>query len=349
VTIHDTYFGRAFSVFESVFSARRLTVYLTWDLKNLPSYGDNVVAVVLGDEWCRVPAYLDRVLVAFKCYGSTPNLPPSVLLPTSYLQVLVALQHARIHFHRLPGVVQSLQNKMRLMLKGRDNNAAYPIPLGYANQVELPIVPIEERTVDVFFAGSLSHNHHPRWSPLHWLRSPKHVARARAIEEASALQSLAPELNVDLRVTSDFAPHAVMFGKEDSDVLSAEQYSSKMMDARICLAPRGTSPETFRYFEALRSGCVVISDVLPQHWYYDGSPAIELQDWAQLPSVVLPLLDDKRALVKLHRASLDWWSEKCSELALGHYMADMVNRHLRDSTTDRFFSPLSSLLHQKAP
>ena len=39
-------------------ASRPLTVYLTFDPESLPSYGDDVVAVLIGDEWARVPAYL---------------------------------------------------------------------------------------------------------------------------------------------------------------------------------------------------------------------------------------------------------------------------------------------------
>lgn len=344
VTIHDMYFGRVFCAFESLLQAESLTVYLTWDLSTLPSYGDNVIAVVLGDEWCRVPAYAGDVLAVFKCYGSRSRLPRSALLPTSYLRTLVALQHVRTHIHRLPDVARSVWRKMSSVLT-RDSKdfKVYPIPLGYANQIELPVVPIEKRTVDIFFAGSLSHNQHSRWSPLHWLCSPKHVAREQAVKQAAALQSLVPGIDVDLRLSSEFAPHAVMFGKEEADILDADQCSAKMMNSRICLAPRGTSPETFRYFEGLRAGCIVVTDVLPKHWYYDGSPAIEIHDWSKLPSVVLPLLRDYDAMNKLHRMSLNWWTERCSELALARYMAGVISRK-RPGLTTYNFSPMPDLV-----
>ena len=49
------------------------------------------------------------------------------------------------------------------------------------------------------------------------------------------------------------------------------------MDARVCLAPRGASVETFRVLEGLRAGCVVVGERLPGHWFYDGAPVIQLR------------------------------------------------------------------------
>ncbi len=325
ITIHDAYFGGVFRTLESLLDLSGLTVYLTWDLESLPTYGTDVVAVVLGDEWCRIPAYQDDVLAVFKCYGTRPNLPTSAVLPPTYLRLLTTLQQGRLHAYRLPGLLRQAGRRMRNWLRGETtSNTVYPIPLGYANQTDLPVRPLSERSVDLFFAGSLSHNRHPVWSPLHWLRSPKHVAREQMVAQATRLQDHHPEINVQLNVTSDFAPHALMYGRQDAEVLDADQYSALMMDSQICLAPRGTSPETFRFFEGLRAGCIVVTDVLPRHWFYEGSPALEIGDWRNLEDLVLPLLRSPDRLAALHEESLLWWRERCSETALAAYMADVL-------------------------
>jgi hypothetical protein len=89
-----------------------------------------------------------------------------------------------------------------------------------------------------------------------------------------------------------------------------------MAETKICLAPRGSSVETYRFFEALRQGCVVICDRLPPHWFYDGCPAIQIDDWRDLEAQVAKLLADPQRLFFLHRESLAWWEAKCSEHAL---------------------------------
>src|SRR5215211_7823910 len=125
-----------------------LDVFLTWDVQRLPAYGPKVVAVVLGDEAARVPRYRDRVRAVFKCYGARPSARlrprgwwdrPS---PAELLEWLVDWSRW------LPSGVRSLRSATPLAV----------IPLGTYNQLDLPVVPMEERGTDVFFAGSVDHD-----------------------------------------------------------------------------------------------------------------------------------------------------------------------------------------------
>jgi hypothetical protein len=98
-----------------------------------------------------------------------------------------------------------------------------------------------------------------------------------------------------------------------------------MMSSRICLAPRGTSVETFRLFEGLRCGCVVACDPLPRRWFYTGGPFVEVTRWSELERALAPLLDDPAALARAQAASLAWWNERCSEAAVGRFLAERLN------------------------
>lgn len=69
-------------------------------------------------------------------------------------------------------------------------------------------------------------------------------------------------------------------------------------------------------FEALRCGCVVICNRLPDHWFYAGSPAIQIDDWRDLEATVRPLIADPQHLFALHSQSLAWWKSRCSEHAV---------------------------------
>jgi len=132
---------------------------------------------------------------------------------------------------------------------------------------------------------------------------------------------------IKLSTTSEFAWNAVFYGKKNTEgLLDAETYSAHMMNTKICLVPRGTSPETFRFFEALRYGCIPVTEVLPSRWFYDGAPALIVDDWSELGDLVTDLLTTPERLEELHADALDWWHRVCSEAAVGRYVADILNR-----------------------
>ena len=55
----------------------KLIIYISLNLNSgineLPSYGSNVISIVVGDEWYRVPKYHGRVKAIFKCQGFGPT------------------------------------------------------------------------------------------------------------------------------------------------------------------------------------------------------------------------------------------------------------------------------------
>jgi hypothetical protein len=186
------------------------------------------------------------------------------------------------------------------------------LPLGYARQTDLPGKPFESRRYLVGFLGSLENREYSRFSPKRLLASPKIVARSRMAQAIQKLAAWAPE-SVFYGTTSSFT-ESTMTG-------AGERYTEIMADTKIALAPRGSSIHTSRFFEAMRQGCVVICDRLPPHWFYAGSPAIQIDDWSNLEAEVKALAADPERLMDLHRRSLAWWDEKLSERAVAQVIA----------------------------
>ena len=186
------------------------------------------------------------------------------------------------------------------------------VPLGYARQTDLPGRPFESRRYPVGFLGSIENREYSKFSPKRLVASPKVIARSRM---AASLETMAAA-----------APGAVFYGTtasftESTMTGAGDRYSEIMADTKIALSPRGSSVETYRFFEAMRQGCVVICDRLPPHWFYAGSPAIQIDDWGDLDGVVSALLADPERLEGLHRKSLAWWNEKLSERAVAQLIA----------------------------
>ena len=189
----------------------------------------------------------------------------------------------------------------------------YDLPLGYFRQLALPFVPIAERHFDVYFAGSIQ-NKGAAARPLNRF-TPKFISRANMLDRLRRISTRRPSLAIATALTRGFSQTT------DDEVT---QYSQTMMATKICLVPRGTSLETYRYFEGLRAGCVVVTEALPHRRYYDGSPAIRVRSWSELDELVPLLLADPARLEQLSRASRTWWAEHCSEEVVGSYLAARV-------------------------
>jgi len=332
------YFQRIFERMEAELGAAGLTCYLTRNVSELPSYGPDVVAVLLGDEWCRAPLYADRIRAVFKCYGNSPAFGVYLSDGVSWLDCMTVIQHFRILLKRTPGLLRL----WRARLKGMDlEKRMFEIPLGYYRQAELPVKPMKERACDVFFAGSIVDNRttYPVWSIRHWLETPKNISRRLMVEELTGIRQR-NQCSIVLKLTGGF-PHE----NKDTAEAAADSYSHQMMDMRVCVAPRGTSFETFRFFEGLRYGCVVITEALPSRWFYDGAPVIRIKRWHELEPVLNSLLTDPKRVHELHQASLRWWDERCSESAVGRYMAErLISLANKDGLRSRIEPSRATLL-----
>jgi hypothetical protein len=186
------------------------------------------------------------------------------------------------------------------------------LPLGYARQTDLPGKPFDSRRYLVGFLGSIENREYPKFSPKRLLTTPKYVARSRLAKSLQRLAAADPD-SVFYGTTASFT-QSTMTG-------AGHRYTEIMADTKIALAPRGSSVETYRFFEAMRQGCVVICDRLPPHWFYADSPAIQIDDWASLEAEVKALSADPERLAELHRKSLAWWDEKLSERAVARMIA----------------------------
>lgn len=311
------YFAGVFRAMERELHDQDLEIILTWDTERLPTYGERVVAVVQGDEVGKIPRYAARVRAVFKCYGTRPTLGTGLIGNPGAVGLAGLAQYGVRWLRWLPGAAAHARFLAGRRVRGLPaSEPVTAIPLGTYNQIELPLVPIEERPTDIFFAGSIEHVASLR----HRVASPKTYSRRAMLAAVERLAADRPDLRLDIRLTPDF-------GGSETD--SPENYSRALMSARICLAPRGTSLETFRVFEGLRCGCIVVGERLPPHWFYEGGPVLQLDRWAQLGDVLGPLLEDPALVRRMHERSLAWWRDYCSEAAVGRFLAARLNEPRR--------------------
>ena len=118
----------------------------------------------------------------------------------------------------------------------------------------------------------------------------------------------------------------VLWNSEFGRGLPRSDYSRIMSQTKIALCPEGqTSDESFRYFEALAAGCVVLTTPKPDVWFYQGAPHIETTSWSDLERHLTNLLCQETVLETLSRRSLEWWNRCCPE-AVGAYMRMEIER-----------------------
>ena len=312
--IDTWYFGRAVAAMERDLEIDGLTVYLTFDTERLPAYGDDVVALVIGDEWARVPAYLPRVRAVFRNLCSRPNLGCRPLAWPSAATFASLLPAGRATLRGAGGRLARVRAELAAARGGPALAPQVELPIGTYNLLDLPQRPFEERRSDLFFAGSVAHAP-GRGAALKSRVMPKNLSREAMLRNVEALRSH-EDVTVDVRVTAGF---------KESVNGDPEDYSGALMDSRLALVPRGATTETHRFFQALKYGCVVVTDSVPPSWFYEEAPIVRLRHWDELEEAVIPLLARPDRLQALHRQALDWWELACSEEAVGRLMARTLN------------------------
>ena len=112
--------------------------------------------------------------------------------------------------------------------------------------------------------------------------------------------------------------------------LPPADYAAVLADTKIALSPRGVSHETFRTYEALRSGCAVIAQRQLPCWFTDGWPVIEVDEWRGIVGLVDDLVYDTARLEELSERGLAWWRNRCSPETVGRYIvSELVARLTR--------------------
>ena len=106
-------------------------------------------------------------------------------------------------------------------------------------------------------------------------------------------------------------------------------YRRLLDSSKICLVPGGMSPETFRYTEAMASGCIVVTDCANDSvYYYKNAPIIKIDKWnADAVSKIQSLLlktDDE--LNEMGRASRTYYETVLSPEATADYILDIITK-----------------------
>lgn len=292
---------------------QRLKVVVTPNPWELPLAGPDVLALVVLDNWGRVPRWADDVGLVLATNRGRRWADAVRMLPRP-LGWLELLDEARVRVER-----EAWTRKGGRRPSGHN---VVPVPLGYAHQRELPLVDWQDRDIDVFFAGSTTHAL-DRGGPLRRLarRSVGNVKTLHRVKMMDAVERVRRELP-DLAVQVD-----IVDGDRVAD--HAGDYSERMARSRFCLDPRGTSRETWRFYEAVRVGTIPVVTSLPGGGLYAGAPALRLRHWSQLPAALRRMKERPEEARALHEAALRWYAESGGPHATAQRLLPHVARLLR--------------------
>jgi hypothetical protein len=282
-----------------------LRFLLTWNVDSFDQKFRDAVVILVGDEKYQVPSWASEARAIFKTGGLRRNTARATLGLPAGVAWRVALRDAR-------NIGLAVWRRLRRGRHDPELPPMFEVPMGDYALVDVPYVPINERPVDVFFAGSTGDAGRLN------LR-PRVASRKLMFDALDSARSGSLALAVDQVAFTNFG--------DASGALDVGEYSARLMRAKIALCPRGNFDETFRLFEAARSGCVAITEPLPQRWYYEDAPAIELKRWSDLDTTLASLLSDPAGLEEIAARHQRWWRRCISEEILAEYVCARVGSH----------------------
>ena len=214
------------------------------------------------------------------------------------------------------GIIPSYKDKFDFIFRTYnrkdlyDNNKIFAIPCGYGtsmrfsynisdfNSKEFVKKDLKDREYDLFYSGQISPNR---------------------VELLNNLNNIKDRFKSLVKFTDGF-------GKG----FTLEEFYNNLNNTKIALVPNGAVvPESFRYFEAIRSGAIVIT-TYPKwmdaynHWYYDESPAIFINSWNELTVDFVNNILINTDFEDYQIRNEKYFNEKISPNGLANYILERV-------------------------
>lgn len=103
--------------------------------------------------------------------------------------------------------------------------------------------------------------------------------------------------------------------------VSKQEYSEVLCNTKIALCPCGSaSLETFRFFEAMMCGCVVIGVDLPRTAFYNNADYIQIYNWNTVESLIHKTLSDPKKMENYSLEAKKWYRKYCSPEGIADYV-----------------------------
>ena len=191
------------------------------------------------------------------------------------------------------------------------------------------IIPIKERLFNITFTGCLNRNRVQIVSELLNMDS-KWISLGMLLNKKLTLRIINQLLKY--KYNNDY----YQFNDGFNNGLDEEDYNFILRNTRIALVPRGwVNTETFRLYEAMKWGCVVISEELPQREYYKNIPIIQVKNWRDGLRIANELIVDIPTLDKMSKTNKEFYKRNLSPEAT----ADLILKTINESKVNNSESP----------
>ena len=197
-------------------------------------------------------------------------------------------------------------------------NNIFPFPLGHINGVnfsDAQILPVSQRQTDFFFCGNLNRNR------IDFFKQFTNIKRApsfilQLIIKSNFIKEKAIEWG-NTRTANNFIQFTTAFKRG----LPVDEYNKKLLDSKIVFCPAGfNSKETFRHFEALSAGCIVISEKLPDTCLYQNAPIIQIGNWKEGVQIANSLINKPGEMLRLQNDSIKFYNHNYSPKAVAEFI-----------------------------
>jgi hypothetical protein len=197
-----------------------------------------------------------------------------------------------------------------------DTKKVTSIPLGYfSNPKQNDVVPIKERLYNISFVGCLNRNRLGLASQLSGINKIL-IAFGLAFYKKFTLKI------INIIVQNKWNRDLYQFNPDFNTGESSELFSYFLRHTKIALCPRGwVNSETFRLYEAMRFGCVVITEELPDREYYKNIPVIQVKNWEDGLRIAYELINDNNKLETLSEQNKKFYEKFLSPKATAKIIA----------------------------
>lgn len=224
------------------------------------------------------------------------------------------------------------------------NLASYPLGLPSDTPL-LPIKKISDRKYDVFYSGNLNNNRLVFYESLLSYQSHgiKWTVARIIICILKILCKYVKIKNIELKLKSlifrincynfdnIFPKSYIRFTRAFQAGLNIDDYAKKLSESKIVLSPKGFfNTECFRLYEALRQGCIVITEPQPKKSrFYDKSRYIEIDKWDNIGDLISKLLKDNDKLQSMSDVGVKYFNDCLSPKGVAHYVIETLSQYKR--------------------